>query len=323
MFVGRSQAILQLRERIAKVAPSHASIFITGESGVGKEVAAGEVHRLSGRKGQFVARNCANFDESLIESELFGHERGAFTGAAERRKGIFEQADGGTVFLDEVTELKRGLQAKLLRVLENQAIVRVGGQNTIAVNVRVIAASNRSPEQAIAAGDFREDLYFRLNVVQLSIPPLRDRLEDLEDLVPHLICELNAKEGKEVDGIDAESLALLRRYSWPGNIRELRNALHQAVITRERGVIVAADLPDSIRRSKIRVDQFVAPIGSTLDFVEHEFIRKTLEAAGDNRTRAAEILGVSRRRFYDLLHKDGFKPRERSPGTSTARNRRT
>ena len=322
-FVGRSQAIAQLRAQIAKIARSHASVFIVGESGVGKEVAANKIHELSERRGEFVARNCANFDESLIESELFGHERGAFTGAAEKRKGIFEQADSGTVFLDEVTELKRGLQAKLLRVLENQAIVRVGGQNTIPVNVRVIAASNRSPEEAIAAGEFREDLYFRLNVVQLRIPPLRDRLEDLDDLVPHLIRELNAKEGKEVDGLDPESRTMLRRYSWPGNIRELRNALHQAVIICERGLITVADLPAKICRPMHRIDEFVTRIGSTLDSVEREFIHKTLEAAGDNRTRAAEILGVSRRRFYDLLHKDGFKPRERPRGGPGARNRRT
>ena len=220
MFVGRSQAILQLRERVAKVAPPHASIFITGESGVGKEVAANEVHRLSARKGEFVARNCASLGEGLIESELFGHKRGAFTSAFERRKGIFEQADSGTIFLDEITEMKPELQAKLLRALESNQIVRVGGQTAIPVKVRVVAATNRSPQEAVACGDFRRDLYYRVKVIHLAIPPLRDRLEDLEDLVPYLIREINAEEGKEVEGVDAESLAMLFRYSWPGNVRE-------------------------------------------------------------------------------------------------------
>jgi transcriptional regulator with PAS, ATPase and Fis domain len=187
MFVGRSQVILQLRQRIAKVAPSRASVFITGESGVGKEVAANEIHQLSGRRGQIVARNCATLGEGLIESELFGHERGAFTSAFERRKGIFEQADGGTVFLDEITEMKPELQAKLLRVLEDHRIIRVGGQTAIPVDVRVIAASNRSPGEAVAEGKLRRDLYYRLRVVQIFIPPLRDRIEDLEDLAPHLV----------------------------------------------------------------------------------------------------------------------------------------
>ena len=323
-FVGRSQAIAHLEAQIAKIAKSHASVFIVGESGVGKEVAARKIHQLSGRRSErFVAKNCANFGESLIESEVFGHERGAFTGAIGRNPGIFEQAEGGTLFLDEITEMKPELQAKLLRVLESREIVRLGGQTTIPVKVRVIAATNRSPQEAVACGDFRRDLYYRLKVIQLTIPPLRNRLEDLEDLVPHLIREINAEEGKEVEGVDAESFAMLFRYSWPGNVRELRNAIHQAVITRERGLITVADLPDEICRLEHRIDQFVARIGSTLGSVEREFIHKTLEAAGDNRTRAAEILGVSRRRFYDLLHKDGFRPRERNHGRSTARNRRT
>ena len=282
-------------------------------------MAAAEVHSLSDRKGRYVPINCSALGEGLIESELFGHERGAFTSAVDRHLGVFEQANNGTVFLDEVTEMKPELQAKLLRVLEDQHVTRLGGRDRIPINVRIIAANNRSPLDAVAQGHLRQGLYYRLKVFQIVIPPRRDRVEDLEDLVPHFIEGINRDEGTEVDGIDCECLAALRTYFWPGNVRELRNVIHQAMISRERGLTTVAILPDDLCQPGHKVEQFVARIGSTLRSAEHEFILKTLEAAGYNRTRAAEILGISRRRFYDLLHKDGFTPRERWPG----RNRRT
>jgi transcriptional regulator with PAS, ATPase and Fis domain len=223
LFLGRSQAILRVLELIDKAARSSSTVLIIGESGVGKDVAANEIHRLSGRTERYLPKNCAAFGEGLIESELFGHERGAFTSAVDRRPGIFEQANGGTVFLDEITEMKLELQAKLLRVLEERQVTRLGGHTPIPVNVRVIAASNRPMQEALAVGKLRPDLYYRLKVFQIPIPPLRERLEDLELLVVHFIEEINREQSKDVEGLDDEALALLKAHTWPGNVREFRN----------------------------------------------------------------------------------------------------
>lgn len=323
MFIGGSQAILRVLELIDKAARSSSTVLIIGESGVGKDVAANEIHARSKRSGRFLAVNCAAIPGDLIESELFGHERGAFTSASTRRLGIFEQANGGTVFLDEITAMKPELQPKLLRILEEHKIRRVGGEESIPVNVRVIAATNRALHKALEGGKLREDLYYRLNVFRIGIPPLRERVEDLDLLVAYFVEELNQEHGKEVDGLDAESLAALRAYSWPGNVRELRNAIERAVVTREHGRIMLQDLPEEIYEVKHSEDRFVVRVGSTLESVQHELIRRTLEATGDNRTRAADMLGVSRRSLYVMLHRNGFQPRGKKSRRSSGHHSAT
>lgn len=323
MFIGGSQAILRVLELIDKAARSSSTVLIIGESGVGKDVAANEIHARSKRSGRFLAVNCAAIPGDLIESELFGHERGAFTSASTRRLGIFEQANGGTVFLDEITEMKPELQPKLLRILEEHKIRRIGGEESIPVNVRVIAATNRPLHEALEGGKLREDLYYRLNVFRIGIPPLRERVEDLDSLVAYFVEELNQEHGKEVDGLDAESLAALRAYSWPGNVRELRNAIERAVVTREHGRIMLQDLPEEIYEVKHSEDRFVVRVGSTLESVQHELIRRTLEATGDNRTRAADMLGVSRRSLYVMLHRNGFQPRRKKSRRSSGHHSAT
>ena len=323
MFVGGSQAILRVQELIDKAARSGSTVLIIGESGVGKDVASNEIHARSKRSGRFLAVNCAAIPGDLIESELFGHERGAFTSASARRLGIFEQANGGTVFLDEITEMKPELQPKLLRVLEDHKIRRVGGEESLQVNVRVIAATNRPLHEALESRKLREDLYYRLNVFKITIPPLRERLEDLDLLVAHFVEELNQEHGKDVDGLDAESLAAFRAYDWSGNVRELRNAIERAVVTREQGRIALHDLPEEFYEVRHSEDEFVVRVGSTLEAVEHELIRRTLEATGNNRSRAADILGVSRRSLYVMLHKNGFEPRGKKSGRSGGRDSQT
>src|SRR6266852_2629528 len=301
MFVGGSQAILRVQELIDKAARSSSTVLIIGESGVGKDVASNEIHARSRRSGRFLA----------------------FTSAAARRLGIFEQANGGTVFLDEISEMKPELQPKLLRVLEEHKIRRVGGEENVPINVRVIAATNRPLREALDGGKLRADLYYRLNVFRIAIPPLRERLEDLDLLVAHFVEELNQEHGKDVDGLDAESLAAFRAYDWPGNVRELRNAIERAVVTREQGRIALPDLPEEFYEVRHSEDEFVVRVGSTLEAVEHELIRRTLEATGNNRSRAADILGVSRRSLYVMLHKNGFEPRGKKSGRSGGRDSQT
>jgi transcriptional regulator with PAS, ATPase and Fis domain len=306
---GRSQAIVQIREFINKVARSKSAVLIVGETGVGKDVVASEIHRHSDRKGRYIPINCSALGEGLIESELFGHERGAFTSAIDRHFGVFEQANSGTVFLDEVTEMKLELQAKLLTVLEDHHVTRLGGRDRIPIDVRVIAATNRSPHDALAQGRLRPDLFYRLTVFQILIPPLRNRADDLEDLVPYFIEEVNRDEGTEVDGVDAECLATLRAYPWPGNVRELRNVLHQTVVTRGLGRIRLQDLPQEILSVRHHEDRFEVRIGASMDEVQRELVWRTLEASAGNRTRAAEILKIPRRSLYDLLQRSGIPPR--------------
>jgi len=309
---GRSQAIVQIREFVNKVARSKSAVLIVGETGVGKDVVAAEIHSHSDRKGHYIPINCSALGEGLIESELFGHERGAFTSAIDRHLGVFEQANNGTVFLDEVTEMKLELQAKLLRVLEDHHVTRLGGRDRIPIDVRVVAATNRSVHDAVAQGRLRQDLYYRLKVFQIVIPPLRERADDLEDLVPHFIEEVNRDEGTEVDGIDSECLAALRVYSWPGNVRELRNVLHQTVVTKGRGRISLQNLPEEISSIRHQEDRFEVRIGASMDEVQRELVWRTLEASAGNRTRAAEILKIPRRSLYDLLQKNGIPPRFKS-----------
>jgi DNA-binding NtrC family response regulator len=306
-MVGRSPEVAKLHELMAKVGPSAASVLIVGESGTGKELVARTLHELSPRqKGRFVAVNCAAIPETLLESEIFGHDRGAFTGAEGRRQGLFELAAGGTLFLDEVAEMAPATQAKLLRVLEERSFRRLGGSDEIQVDVRVLAATNRDPERALAEAKLREDLYYRLNVFTLELPPLRERREDIGLLVASFIREGNDRNQRNVAGIEDEALEALRTYHWPGNIRELRNVVERSVIVARAGRIRKDDLPPSIFSPPARPRGQAGvefPVGTTVDEAERSLILKTLEATGQNKTRAAEILGISLKTLHNKLKK--------------------
>ena len=301
-MVGQSLAIRRAIRLIEEAALTSAPVIITGESGTGKELAARAIHDRSPRQNRpYVAINCAAVPESLIESELFGHERGAFTGADRRREGCFERANGGTLLLDEITEMRPEMQAKLLRVLEEKRILRLGASKELPIDVRVFAASNRSLHQAIRDGRLRKDLYYRLNVYTLEMPPLRDRLEDLPLLVAHFIREFNREHNKNVEGMGQDCLDTLRAHTWPGNVRELRNVVQRAVIRCNSPMLSAGDLPaDSVRHGSEA--QFTVRLGSTVYDVERELIVRTIAYAGGNKTRASDILGMSRRNLYNRLN---------------------
>ncbi len=250
------------------------------------------IHELSPRlNGPYVAINCAAMPETLMESELFGHERGAFTGADRRREGCFELANGGTLLLDEITEMKPELQAKLLRVLEESKIRRLGGSAEVAIDVRVLAATNRNLETSIKEGRFREDLYYRLNVFAIELPALCERAEDIPGLVDHFLRELKQPEGKNISGVDAECLEVIKSYRWPGNVRQLRNVIERALIVSRGPMITVADLPFELR------------LGMSLDEVERELIIRTIDFTGGNKSRAAEVLGVSLKTLYNRLER--------------------
>ncbi len=309
-MVGESKAMQQVFTLIQRVAPSAASVLISGESGTGKELAARAIHKLSPRSAcPFVAINCAALPEHLIESELFGHERGAFTGALARRTGCFEQAHRGTLFLDEITEMPVSTQAKLLRVLQDGRIRRLGGTSEICVDVRIVAATNRPPERAIQEKRLREDLYYRLNVFQISPPALRHRMEDLSSLVDVLIRELNAKHNCQINGIEPEALAKLMIHDWPGNVRELRNVLERVGIVAREGILRAADFPPTLGVAAINLpapDAQQTPVfkfrdGATLDEVERAYILFTLNQIGNNKRRAAKILGIGERTLHSRM----------------------
>lgn len=304
-MVGRTASMQELFGLVQQVAPTKASVLVTGESGTGKEVLARAVHSLSPRaKGPFVALNCAAMPESLMESELFGHEKGAFTGALERRAGCFELAHQGTLLLDEIGEMPVTTQAKLLRVLEDNRVRRLGARAEMEVDVRIIAATNRRLEEAIAKGTFREDLYYRLNVFRLELPPLRERMEDLPLLAETLIHQLNQKHGVRVPGIDEAAMLALRRRTWPGNIRELRNVLERAVILAGEGPIRVAHLPPAPGEAAPVANDpeaITIRVGTTVDEAEKALILKTLEHAGSNKTRAAEILGISLKTMHNKM----------------------
>ena len=305
-LVGASKAMKEVMQLVERAAPSSASVLITGETGAGKEIVARTIHTLSPRaQGPFVAINCSAIPESLMESEIFGHERGAFTGAAERRLGCFELADGGTLLLDEIGEMPAPTQAKLLRVLEDRKVRRLGSKSETPVDVRVLAATNKDAEQAVAQGILRQDLYFRLNVFHIHLPPLRVRKEDLPLLVENILRDVNAKHSREVRGVAAEVMTLFQGYAWPGNVRELRNVLEHAVIVSEGEVVLREHLPSGFGkpapagRSALAGLRF--PAGATADEVERELILQTLESTGNNKTRAAEILGVSLKTLHNKL----------------------
>lgn len=315
-MVGRSHAMRQIFSLVEQVGPSKASVFITGESGTGKEVVARTIHALSPRRtGPFVAINCAAMPESLMESELFGHEKGAFTGAVDRRAGCFELAHNGTLLLDEIGEMPIGTQAKLLRVLEDSRVRRLGAKTEVSVDVRVIAATNKVLSECIRKGELREDLYYRLNVFQVELPPLRERKEDLPFLVDALLPVLNAKHNSRITGIEQNVLDIFLQHSWPGNVRELRNMLERATILAGEGLIRMEHLPINFAMSQrapaaaapagaVRQDSsrtVVVEIGTTVGEAEKSLILRTLEHTGNNKTRAAEILGISLKTLHNKL----------------------
>ena len=293
-LVGTSEAMRELHRLVALVASTDASALITGESGTGKEVVAQAIHELSSRRAApFVAVNSAAIPESLMESELFGHERGAFTGAIRARAGCFETADGGTLFLDELAEMPLPLQPKLLRVLEDGRVRRVGGNKEAKFDVRVLAATNREPAAAIREGRMREDLFYRLNVFEVLVPPLRDRLEDLPLLCQHFVREFNRKHGTAVEGPRAAALEALGRYGWPGNVRELRNVMERAVVVARDRWLEPAHLPAYVRGAAGDASPtLTVPLGTPLAHVERELILRTLEHVGNNKAEAARRLGL-------------------------------
>jgi DNA-binding NtrC family response regulator len=295
----RSQAVLRLVEQVAA---SRASVLVVGESGTGKELIAEAIHRASPRaKMPFVRLNCASLVESLLESELFGHEKGAFTGAFARREGRFKQADGGTLFLDEVSETPAPTQVKLLRFLQERTFERVGGNETLKVDVRIIAACNRDLKQLIAEGKFREDLYYRLNVVNIEIPPLRERRGDIPALAAFFLRRYAEENGKKLEGFSDDALAELVAYPWPGNVRELENAIERAVVLAGGARIERDNLPAGMARTP-HGDEIPKIPGSTIDALERYAILKTLEACGGSTSKAATVLGISPRKIQYKLH---------------------
>ena len=287
---------------IEQVAPTNASVVIVGESGTGKELVARTIHELSARAyGPYVGINCAALPETLMESELFGHERGAFTGADRRREGCFELANGGTLLLDEIAEIRPELQAKLLRVIEERKIRRLGGICEVPVDVRVLAATNRNLEKRLREGKFREDLYYRLNVFSIVLPSLRERLEDLPALIEAFLRQLSPPGARQIAGIEAECLELLKSQRWPGNVRQLRNVIERALVVTQGPMISIADLSEEITTSRNSCDVLDIHVGMSLDAAKRQLILQTLKATGGNRIKAAEILGVTIKTIYNQL----------------------
>ncbi|HET9552908.1 MAG TPA: sigma-54 dependent transcriptional regulator [Anaeromyxobacteraceae bacterium] len=311
-MIGSGPGMQKVFELVKKVAPSNASVVIGGESGTGKEVVARAIHSLSPRKDKpFVALNCSAIPATLIESELFGYERGAFTGADQRRLGNFELASNGTLFLDEIGELPLELQAKFLRVLEERKIRRLGGRAEVDVDVRVICATNRDLKEEIRRGRFREDLFFRLGVFTIHLPPLKERREDIPLLVHHFIEKFNAETGKRVQGLTPQATAVLQAYAWPGNIRELRNTVERAMILVDGEIIGEEQLPPDMQSSHPEAATLRVPLGLGLDQVEKDYILASLQRNGGNKARTAELLGISEKTLYNKLNRYTAEARSR------------
>ncbi|MCA9679994.1 MAG: sigma-54-dependent Fis family transcriptional regulator [Kofleriaceae bacterium] len=309
-IIGSAPAMKWVFEVIDQVAPSRATVLITGESGTGKELVAAAIHQRSPRvNGPFIKVHCAALAETLLESELFGHERGAFTGAVARRDGRFLLADGGTLFLDEIGEVSPAVQVKLLRFLQEHEFERVGGDHPIAVDVRVIAATNRDLAQMVKDGKFREDLYYRLNVVTLEMPPLRDRKTDIPALAQYFFERFAKENGKTLEGFAPEALEVLAGYDWPGNVRELENAVERAVVMCQGARLEARHLPTTVT-PRVESSEGSPPIpGSSLEAIERFAILRTLEATGGSTSKAAEILGISVRKIQYKLHEYNAAPK--------------
>jgi DNA-binding NtrC family response regulator len=319
-LVGSTRPMQEIMRLVEWAAPSPAPVLITGETGTGKEIVARTLHQLSPRAGRpFVAINCSAIPETLMESEIFGHEKGAFTGAAERRIGCFELADGGTLLLDEIGEMPAPTQAKLLRVLEDHKVRRLGSKTETPVDVRVLAATNKDPQKALRDGSFREDLYYRLNVVSLALPPLREHREDIPLLIEAFIAEFNAKYDKRIGGVDAAAETALQAAPWPGNVRELRNSLERAVIVcseQRIGLEHLSELParggpDTVSGPPHGApaqalpagseSPLAVPIGTSLEEAEKQLILRTLASQDNNKTRAAQVLGISLKTLHNKL----------------------
>jgi DNA-binding NtrC family response regulator len=309
-MVGRTPAMVEVYKTIARVAPGPSTVLILGESGTGKELVARAIHENSPRRAQpVVAIDCTSLTETLLESELFGYVRGAFTGAVRESSGLFAEADGGTLFLDEIGDISPALQAKLLRVLEERQVRPVGGMQWRSVDVRVLAATNRDLAAATAAGQFREDLYYRLKVVTIHLPPLRERRDDIPLLVDHLVRRAARQCNKSVAGVSESALALLQQYDWPGNIRELAHVLERSVALAQHEVISIDDLPQELR-APARVDtQDLLADRPSLAELKQRYIQRVLEESGGNVSRAAAVLGVDRRSLYRMLQRYGIAPR--------------
>ncbi|MFC2600127.1 MAG: sigma-54-dependent transcriptional regulator [Treponema lecithinolyticum] len=300
-IIGKSAEMQKIFATVRKAADSKASVLITGESGVGKELIANALHNLSLRRDKpLIKVHCAALSENLLESELFGHEKGAFTGAVARKRGRFELAAGGTIFLDEIGEIDQNVQIKILRVLQDKRFERVGGEETIEVDVRVIAATNRDLEKEIADGRFREDLYYRLNVVHIHVPPLRERRDDIPLLIASFLQEFAKENGKNIEGIDARARSALYKFDWPGNIRQLRNCLESAVVMCSSSVITSEDLPPSIAGSG--EDALISiPAGIPMEEAEKILIQQNLAINKGNKSKTADILGIGRKTLHRKL----------------------
>jgi len=312
-LIGNSPEMRKIYQVVEQAAPTNASVLITGESGTGKELVAQTLHQLSPRASfPFVAINCAAIPETLLESEIFGHEKGAFTGAADRRQGCFELADRGTLFLDEIGEMTPATQVKLLRVLQERTFRRVGGRTEQSVDVRVIAATNIDPVEAVQKGKLREDLFYRLNVFAFRLPPLRERREDLALLIQSFINEFNSSNQKSIAGLDHQAMRMIEQYAWPGNVRELKNVIERATILAPGPFIEPKHLPAALAHEPPVQQQpqvALAP-GTTVEEAERRLIQMTLEHTRDNKTRAAEILGISLKTLHNKLNKLRLRPRK-------------
>jgi two-component system response regulator HydG len=306
-IIGNSPKMKAVYEKIRQVADTRAVVLITGESGTGKELVANAIHTNSSRRDQpFIKVNCAALPETLLESELFGHERGAFTGALEQRKGRFELADGGTLFLDEIGDLSPGTQAKLLRVLQSFDFERVGGTQTLHVDVRIIAATNADLAARVEEGRLRDDLYYRLRVVPIELPPLRDRAEDIPLLVQHFVQLYAERHGKEIRGVSAEAMNVLTVYPWPGNVRELQNCIESMIVMSSDPMLGGELLPDELQQTTVASNAAGFPIGLSMRQIEEKAIRETLASVGGDRKRAAAILGISLRTLHRRINEYGI-----------------
>ena len=305
-MIGKAHCMEQVFDLIDTVANSRATVLVTGESGTGKELVARALHYNSSRAtAPFIRLNCAALPKDLMESELFGHEKGAFTGAIKQTRGRFEMADGGTLLLDEISEVDPALQAKLLRVLQEREFERIGSTQTIKVDVRIVATTNRDLQKEVEVGNFREDLYYRLNVIEMGLPPLRERKEDIPALVQNFIAKFNEENGKSIAGIEDETLDALMQYDWPGNIRELENYTERAVVVAPGQILTPGDYPQRLTSGPQGRDDGGIHIGMTVHEMERRLIMKTLESCKGNRTEAAGMLGISTRTLRNKLHEYG------------------
>jgi DNA-binding NtrC family response regulator len=312
-IIGESEPMQRVMDIVRQVSPARATVLIQGESGTGKELLAKAIHQLSPRSMKsMVTVHCAALSPTLLESELFGHEKGAFTGAHERRIGRFEQAEGGTLFLDEIGEVDETTQVKLLRFLGERSFERVGGNKTLSADVRVVAATNKNLKELVGKGEFRQDLYFRLNVVELWAPPLRERLDDVPLLALHFLREFAIENTKTISDFTADALEAMIRYNWPGNVRELRTAVEHAVVLSKDEMIQLTDLPHSVQsrgviQSEVQLNQPIISKGVTLEEAEKQLIIRTIKECRGNRTAAAKKIGISRRTLHRKLHRYGLE----------------